>query len=73
MPKPRRNRKPGQPPVQTKTMFYTEGNPVASLVINRLGRHTEERLSFPTGEAALGWCREHGTNLFYMPVSIAAN
>lgn len=58
---------------QTKTMFYNEGNPAATLITEKAGKHTERIMRFVTAEAALGWCRNHGVNLFYMPLRLEAN
>lgn len=70
MPKPRKNKITGALLVQTKTMFYTEGNPVAVLHTSKAGRDSQSVMEFPSGEAALAWCRQHGANLFYMAVNI---
>jgi hypothetical protein len=51
----------------TKTMFYTEGNAAASLVSNNAGHHSERTMSFPTAEAAIGWCRKNRVMLVYLP------
>jgi len=58
---------------QTKTMFYVEGNTVASLVTNRAGKHVQRVMPFPKAEAALDWCRQHSTVLVYFPVRLEAN
>jgi len=58
--------------VPSKTMFYTEGNPAATLVINKGGNRTQSVMDFPSAEAAVGWCRQHGANLFYMAVNISS-
>jgi hypothetical protein len=61
------------PAGQSKTMFYTEGNPAAVLVTDTAGRMKKANMEFATAEAALGWCRQNGANLFYMPVNLQAN
>lgn len=71
MSKPHEKLNAGNMPVQTKTMFYTEGNPAALLVTTLAGRRRKESMTFPTAEAALAWCREHGSNLFYTAVNLA--
>ncbi|HTB85981.1 MAG TPA: hypothetical protein VK742_20215 [Candidatus Sulfotelmatobacter sp.] len=58
---------------QTKTMFYNEGNPVAMLIVEKGGKHRERTMKFGTAEAALGWCRNNGANLYYMPVRVSSN
>jgi molybdopterin-biosynthesis enzyme MoeA-like protein len=73
MPKPHQGFMPPGFPGQIKTMFYNEGNPVATLVTNKAGKHSERIMKFGTAEAALGWCLDHGVNLFYMPVRLEAN
>jgi hypothetical protein len=70
MPKPQSSDKAGDMPVSTKTMFYTEGNPAALLVVNNAGRRSERMMGFPVAEAALTWCRQNGAMLVYMPVNI---
>jgi len=55
----------------SKTMFYTEGNSTASLVIEKAGKPVEKKMEFKNAEAALHWCRQNGSNLYYMPVNIA--
>ena len=61
------------PAGQSKTMFYNEGNPAAVLVI-RTGRTMKQStMDFPSAEAALGWCRAHGSALYYMPVDPSKN
>jgi hypothetical protein len=49
------------------TLIYTEGNPAALLVTTQAGQRTSAPMPFPTAEAALAWCREHGTRLLYLP------
>ena len=58
---------------QSKTMFYTEGNPLAALVTNRAGKRSKSEMQFTTAEAALSWCRQNLTTLVYMPVNLAGN
>lgn len=71
MSKPHKKINAGRVPVQTKTMFYTEGNPAALLVTNLAGRRSKKTMAFPTAELALAWCRSHGSNLFYTATNIA--
>jgi hypothetical protein len=58
---------------QTKTMFYSEGNPAATLVTNRAGRRSVKSFEFPQAEAALAWCRAHGAMLIYLPPDPSRN
>jgi hypothetical protein len=56
-----------------KTMFYTEGNPAAMLVTNTAGRYSKRAMTFPTAEAALGWCRSNAATLVYFSVDLQRN
>jgi len=64
------NRKPR---IFTKTMFYIEGNPAASLVTNKGGLHQESIMEFPQAESALDWCRQNGATFVYSPVDLFKN
>ncbi|MGA2178822.1 MAG: hypothetical protein ABSH15_04485 [Verrucomicrobiota bacterium] len=57
----------------TKTMFYFEGNPVASLVTNKGGLRQERVMEFPQAEAALAWCRQHACTFVFSPVDLLKN
>ncbi|HEV2329203.1 MAG TPA: hypothetical protein VGY56_10485 [Verrucomicrobiae bacterium] len=61
---------PGHVPVQIKTMFYTEGNPMGLLVENKAGKRTEKVMGFDNAHIALTWCQQHGSNLFYTATNI---
>jgi hypothetical protein len=61
------------PFAQSKTIFYNEVNPVAMLIIEGDGKHSQRTMKFGTAEAALGWCRDNGAILFYMPVRVSSN
>lgn len=53
------------------TMFYTEGNPVALVVSNVEGKRTDRKVPIANGEAALDWCRQHGSVMVYLPFDMA--
>lgn len=69
------NRKPRifPAPTITKTMFYFEGNPAASLVTNNGGIRQDSIMEFPLAESALAWCRAHACTLVYSPVDVLQN
>lgn len=71
MKKPHEGFMPPGVPGQTKTMFYSEGNPEALLVTETAGKHSQQPMTFVTAEAALVWCRQNCSNLFYMPVNLS--
>ena len=73
MPKPHKGFMPPEFSGQSKIMFINEGNPAAMLVESKAGRRTTSGMSFPTAEAALGWCRQNLTTLVYFPVNPTAN
>lgn len=52
-------------PGQTKTMFITEGDPNAELVIESASGYRKETFWFPHPEYALGWCLKNGANFVY--------
>jgi hypothetical protein len=64
---------PGESPVQTKTMFCSEGNPICIFVTNKGGIHKRQKMRFPSAEPALAWCRENGSKLFYTALRLDAN
>jgi len=59
--------------VHAKTIFYTEGNPIALLVTNRAGRRKASTQPFASAEAALAWCRGNAAILVYCPVALERN
>ena len=73
MTKPHEGFMPPGLPGQTKTMFYTEGNPAAALVVNRAGRRSVKTMTFLQAEGALAWCRQNATVLVYCPVNLEGN
>lgn len=69
---PANQNRPGRPG-QTKTMFFTEGNPAAALVTDAPSGMRQQKMRFETPEAALAWCRKNRANFYYMPVNVAGN
>lgn len=69
-----RNKKTGpELPGQTKTMFITEGNPMAVLVTDAPGGLRKEDRRFDSPEAALAWCRQNRANFYYTPGGVTGN
>ena len=61
------------PQPQSKTIYYVEGNPVALLITNKLGRMAESKMRFATAELALAWCRKNLATLVYLSVNLQSN
>ena len=54
---------------QTKTMFLSEGDPHAALLIETLrGGKSVEVYWFTAPDHALAWCRKHGCRFVYLPL-----
>jgi hypothetical protein len=68
--KPNAKNSEGQAPVQSKTMYYNEGNPTGLLLESRLGKWKETELNFKTVQQALAYCRSHACNFVYMALNI---
>jgi len=58
---------------QSKILFVSEGNPAAVLLNNLSGKRTSKPMEFAQAEAALAWCRAHGTMMVYLPPDPAKN
>jgi hypothetical protein len=69
-------KQPDLPPLgvgQAGILFFTEGNPVAVLVIRKAGRRSTRTVRFDQAETALAWCRGQGAVMVYCPACLDRN
>ena len=58
---------------QSKIICYTEGNPSALLITNKMNRRTTKAMQFATAELALAWCRANLAMMIYLSADPARN
>lgn len=57
---------PGDPVPQAKTLFFTEGDDVALLVIRMGNRYRKRAVDVGSPQEAMDWCLGHGAGLEFM-------